>query len=198
MPIDSDFYKIHTHGGAFADELLISAHGGYSARTDYFTTPVVLNFYAPDGYVLDDPGARNLMIGGGCPAFETTPVGGQCRNYELSKYQGKHNKTGETYASLAADMAMSRNHRNMVLGLTAQEKKVLGANADLSYSPEMDVLTVRNRLGKKGTPNLAEAVTWALSLHQYKSIHCSFCRVAAHHPGKDAYWNVKRGAHSWA
>ncbi len=202
MPIRDvgDYYKLHTLGGAFADELLISAHGGYSARADYFTIPAdwgnfELKFYAPDGYVLQDPGARRLMIGGGCPAFETLAPGARCRNYKLSKYQGRHGG-GETYASLAADMTVSRSHRNMVLGLTNAERALLPA-VQLNYSPTMDVLTVRNRVLTRHTPNLFEAVGLARGIHPYRVIHCSFCRVAAHHPGRDAAWSTT-GGHAWS
>lgn len=83
-------------------DVIISAHGGFSRRTESFRLPHWvrgLYLYGPHGAVLMDPGIASLS--NEIHAFEVKRGGDTIPNYELSKYQGKHNSSGaETYESI--------------------------------------------------------------------------------------------------
>ncbi|HTY64449.1 MAG TPA: hypothetical protein VMG30_19530 [Acidobacteriota bacterium] len=178
----SEYYKLHRLDN-YADELIISAHGGYTSSTEpFFTQPgVEFVFYCEHGHSLNDPHVRSLMVGRGRPSCGTRSGQVPCMNYELSKYQGRHGDDAESYAEIANAITYAREEYPKLIG---------GGNGQ----PAMDVLTVRYRLNPMRflhTGNLKEAVNWALTKHAYRRIHCNFCRTDlndANAPIDQAQW----------
>ena len=167
---------------------IITAHGGHAVltKTNSFRVhaDTVLQFYSDDTYSVIDPGFTNFLDHVAMPR-EVLSEGDTCFNYILTKYQGRHNKKAETYATIGQDIdAMynaAKTHRANVakynrLGLTAFAKDNVLMAAFKSKVPA--VLTVRNRWFK-GDVTLSLAID-ALK-HVASSIQvidCFFCRSA--------------------
>jgi hypothetical protein len=146
----------------FADNLVISAHGGIAkkAKADCRNTfyGARLNFYVEHGIALYDDGLSMFYN----PAVYTPKIktitypNNLYYNYDLSKYQGRHNNEGETYDRI--------------------EKGVEYSKKAFKEAEVYDVLTMRNRyfMGKNVT--LKDALENIFKLHPYRQVHCSFCR----------------------
>jgi len=83
------------------DECLISAHGGGLSGNVMFSVPsgVSVHFYVPHGFTLQDPGIA--LAAARRQPTETVVGPGQCHDYELSKFQGRHGNNAETYESIS-------------------------------------------------------------------------------------------------
>lgn len=181
MPVGENFYLFKAVSST--PECLISAHGGHD-RERHFQLPagVTVHFYALHGFVLLDPGTAVLNAQITPKESISGPAG--CHDYSLSKYQGRHNASGqETYASIATQVQTTAEART-----DAQAKYIKGAAAGapdwklgmlrdtVTSRKEINIATVRNRFGA-GDMLLSSLIN---AVHvAYPSItifHCSFCR----------------------
>lgn len=145
---------VFSNGGTRSRELLISSHGvhlgllGGKIKVPSWTE---LTFFTPHGKALTDPGVGAVIEGRVAPA-EVKGPGDMVPNYRLSKYQGKHNRAGETYDSIKAILSKSKW--------------------------KVDVLTIRNRWWQFNAGVTLNEVLNELALfgYQYPFIYCSFCR----------------------
>ena len=173
-------FILHTIKGRAANEVIISAHGGYSWDNGYFEVPegFTVNFYNPNGAALvaDAGSLHRFMVGAGFPVFSShrgvakAPPGGPAavaddrihptsaalvHDYSLGYFEGD---TAETI------------HRAMEAGQKAKE--AMGRpEGPIKAVIAIDVLTVRE--GRSAM--LGNAVE--LLSKRYNVIHCSFCRV---------------------
>lgn len=162
------------------DRVIISAHGGREKNTNAFQVPddVVLRFYSDDKNTVLDPGFSNFYSREAAPKEILTETD-KCYDYTLSKYQGSHNKMGETYGSIAkalsgaaktkanllksAETAKSDKSKNLFLNKANQEKMAA-------------VLTVRNRLFRSDI-SLSYAISQVKAVAPHIVIFdCLFCR----------------------
>src|SRR5690348_15019266 len=90
-------------------DCLISAHGGYYKTTKSFEVPLGCSvlFYGEHHKTLSDPGIK--LADTHAKPVETVGPGKDCLNYVLSKYQGSHNKAGETYEKIAGRIEFQDN-----------------------------------------------------------------------------------------
>ena len=122
-------------------DVIISAHGGFARSTESFRLPKwvrALYLYGPHGAVLMDPGIAGLS--NEIHAFEVKRGGDMVQNYELSKYQGSHNTSGdETYESitkLVGTRAISAHEwesQRHQLDAINQKKAALGARVGAAH-----------------------------------------------------------------
>jgi hypothetical protein len=174
IELGSNLYLFLAAIGEYRDALVISAHGGYDGGSGTFDPPAgsSLHFYVPHGSVQSDFGIGRFK--NGVPVFETLEKGQNCHNYALSKYQGRHGgtagKPAETYESIEGNIAAIEDE-------IARQKKYQGRpgyrNDKVIHT--FDVLTIRNR-AFSGDVSLHKALKAALATHQYKDVHCFFCR----------------------
>ena len=162
-----------------SNECLISAHGGYKKTTSAFDLPgeITLKFYGDHGNVLSDPGLELLtkkpVV---VQEYPNTKDGKKVPNYILSKYQGKHSKSGETYGSIAKQLAYD-----------AERLEAFGSQMDyVNNNPSLKqiydslvavhVVTIRNRFGH-ADQNLENVISAVKAYDSsIKIFHCSFCR----------------------
>jgi hypothetical protein len=167
---------------------IISAHGGASIINSTFNSNVTLIFYCPHGNSLMDLGIMpDILLE--TIVHEPPVVAGQCQDYTLSKYQGRHSAGVETYAHVQkmdertvkdAGVFQSDAEGLMETGLTKENVKDFekGFNllAKVGNYRWKDIVTIRNRGGRMD-PMLSEVIAM---LHgagfTYSTIHCSFCR----------------------
>ncbi|HET9983139.1 MAG TPA: hypothetical protein VFQ38_06120 [Longimicrobiales bacterium] len=179
MSIDTDVYLFLADVGVYHDDVVISAHGGYQAKnTPEFAVPTQgsfegLYFYVPHGSLQTDFGLGGFA-GQERAAVEHLEPGRKCFDYELSKYQGRHNKAGETYDTIMRDMAAASEALTKYNTGLAKAPKVYAAK---TRPRQFDVVTIRNRF-RSGDVQLGDLVTRLLNQHDYKRIHCYFCRGA--------------------
>ncbi|MEM6537549.1 MAG: putative adhesin [Pseudomonadota bacterium] len=182
-------------------EALVSAHGGFLKGNKTFTVPqgMTVNFWAPHGYVLKDPGIQAMYRTRGLSPVETVPGGKSSIDYALTKYQGSHGgskgKPAETYSSIANAIAGEDKRVEDYLDrlLKAKnEKEAERFQQQLASSGAMNVITIRNRK-LRGTVWLSELVKQVQKKQpNIKSIHCSFCR-ASMVSQSDPQWSIAKG-----
>jgi len=124
IPLGEKYYLFKHSDGPVdpsTDHLLISAHGGYMnlfgpLGSKHITVPswTQLHFYGGHGATLQDPSVYGIMKGD-FQVLETQGPGTTVTNYELSKYQGKHNTGGtETYGSISDNIDRNTNQLNYI------------------------------------------------------------------------------------
>lgn len=166
-----------------ANRVIISAHGGRSKNTKDFRVPkdMVLRFYSEDTNTVLDPGFSNFYEKEAAPK-EIVYEGEPCFNYSLSKYQGGHNKMGETYDSIAKTINSAAKQRKSLL-TDAGHAESVGKTKQANIMKNMAaghklaaVLTIRNRV-------MRGDVSLAFALEQVKAVEpkivivdCLFCR----------------------
>jgi hypothetical protein len=184
---------------------VISAHGLQAKINGAYPAPkMALYFYAPHGYVLQDPGLVRVNDGR-TNCYEEIDPGEAQQDYELSKYQGYHSKANETYGYIQKDMQApnlraqiekepiadfkwikDEGERTALIAKRQQEKaaKIAGVKEF-----NMDVITIRHRRGwHSGTVTLFQILNFLYGQgYKYSGIHCSFCRGPR--TGKDESWN---------
>ena len=173
VDIDGKMYLIKKSATGYSPSLVISAHGGIKKNNSptFFTKWGTLHFYSVHGKVTDDLGIRNFCSGGKeDQRTESLGPNSRCYNYDLSKYQGRHNKAGETYESIEKDQDYTDIFNQMLL--EAGDKAPAGSKMMMNF----DVLTIRNRWNTGGNVVLSAALEAVGKLHQYTDVHCYFCR----------------------
>jgi hypothetical protein len=171
--------------GAAAPNLIMSSHGGFGLTNGRTTVPAwtSLHFYAPHRMALLDPKIGNV-IEGKAHAYQLARSGESVNDYDLSKYQGKHSKSGETYQSIQDTLGSETRLRD--LNQVALSNPDAARKAGFSFVPEetiaqyrqYDILTVRNRWWMSGV-KLSDALSRLEKAgRRYAHIHCAFCRVS--------------------
>lgn len=178
----SDHFKIFKSdydGGSTSDICLISAHGGGGRAGRQFTVRgnATIVFMVPEGQGVRVPSVNPANVAfymegfqrlrdGDQAGYQVVRPGELCPDYDLQKFQGRHNPGNhETYADI--DDAITEVAIPVVLHL-----------AKRNFA---DVVTVRNRRSlttRWHTPTLSEIVN-LLALkpaYDYRYILCSFCR----------------------
>jgi hypothetical protein len=130
-----------------------------------------------------DPKIANV-IEGKAHVYQRAGSGETVNDYDLSKYQGKHSKSGETYESIGKTLGSETRLRD--LNLLAQTNPDAARKVGFSFVPEetiaqyrqYDILTIRNRWWMSGL-KLSDVLS-QLSKHgrRYANIHGAFCRVS--------------------
>lgn len=179
-PIGDNFYLFKSP--ISTPECLISAHGGHE-RERHFQVPsgLTVHFYALHGFTLMDPGTA--LLNAKVAPKESITGPGKCHDYSLSKYQGSHNKAGESYTTIADQLKNTAASRT-----DAQQKYMVeaakGAPAwklsmlrdKVTTQNPVNVVTVRNRVGA-GDQLLSTLINAVHSAFPEITIfHCSFCR----------------------
>lgn len=183
-PIGDNFYLFKSP--ISTPECLISAHGGHE-RERHFQVPsgVTVHFYALHGFTLSDPGTALLNVE--VQPKESIRGPGACHDYSLSKYQGKHNKAGESYKSIANQIQNTARER------TAAQQKYMEAAAkgtpdfkmsilrdNVTSRKPVNIVTVRNRVGA-GDMLLSTLIAAVRTTYPSITVfHCSFCRSSMH------------------
>jgi putative adhesin Stv-like protein len=162
----------------FQDNVIISAHGGInrSAKADLAVDArLSLKYYVVHGVVLPDPGYQPFASPTPPVATETVQgsQGETTYNYELSKYQGSHNKAGETYGTIQGASSRGISHNDLLDELFPDgnlPQNVAGRQT------LFDVVSIRNRWWTGGSD--LKAILALILKHRGKGgiIHCSFCR----------------------
>lgn len=191
--------------------LIITSHGGYHERAvggrranGWTRVPswTTLFFYAEHGYVLKDPGTRELL--GHRPAQEGSP-GTEVPNYVLSKFQERSDGAGtETYDTIvqgivtthefwqlqkdglaahgldldaAADAEDTEQRIAQIeANATGAQKQIIGLQKGKRQVELYDVLTVRKRRLKRDMTLRDVLAQLDHAGYRYPEIHCSFCR----------------------
>jgi hypothetical protein len=174
------------------DAVVITAHGGES--TSKRTKPpagVQLYYYCPDTYACIDPGVTGIITGL-VKYYEAKPGGEETKDYGLGKFQGKHGgaktKEGEeTYRDFQVKVHPDFRRDIVEKFFTGQFK----VDALAQIRPvTMDIVSVRNRRFHRD-PTLWEVIEALQKAgHDYKHVHCSFCRVPA--KGKWESWSTSQ------
>ncbi len=203
MPSTGD-YKAHAvgskiylwHGESRKDTVVISSHGGFTHQNKPFKVPayMTVQFMAPHGYILKDPGLQTAAVGA-VPSFDNYTASKQCPDYELTKYQGRHGGEKETYEFIGRDM-----HRGARIRQFEAINKSIGAPQMTELEKEQiknvvaDIITVRNRKFMKA-PTLSEIIaTLEKNKIRYKNVVCAFCRCRSDLADSfDRSWNAKQG-----
>ena len=179
IEVGSHFYLFKSKTNT--TDCLISAHGGYERNVGSFEPKnCSLLFYGEHEKYLSDPGLR-LMYLSGLHVVEEIPnrETKSSINYILSKYQGRHNESGETYERIAGKIESEDQSIGNLLDRIAKAKDDKGrerAQDQLKMYKSMNVLTIRNRWWRSDL-SLESAVTAAKkALPSLTRFHCSFCR----------------------
>ncbi len=171
-------------------DLIISAHGGFVSENRCFTVPkgITLHFYGEHGASLIDPGIAEFFRNQGrALATESVGPGEKCRNYLLSKYQGKHNKVGETYGQINQTVdtrdRVRVNNFKLLMGASSttnpDKQKADRLMEQLEAGPGGSVLTIRNRWNVVFGIPLEDAIKAAKKeMPTLSDFHCIFCRSA--------------------
>ena len=159
------------------DDVIISAHGGIkrSAGEDLTVKPnLTLKYYVDHGLTQGDFGLGKFAAPTPPVAVQTVLAGGKTYNYELSKYQGRHNEKGkETYATIQTQSDNAKRHNT-----TLDVEFPNGV-----YPPNVarrqqlfDVVSIRNRWWTSGSD--LKTILDLILKHRGKgaTIHCFFCR----------------------
>lgn len=174
VDIDGKMYLIKKSAIGYAPSLVISAHGGITKKNSptFNTKWGTLHFYSEHGEVTDDLGIRNFCTGGK-ESQRTTgkglPPTSLCFDYDLSKYQGSHNKAGETYGSIEEAQSYVDSFNQLLI--EAGDRAPKGSKMMVDF----DVLTIRNRWNNKNV-TLSQALAAVGALNKYDDVHCYFCR----------------------
>lgn len=172
IDIDGKMFLIKKSATAYALSLVISAHGGIKKNNSpqFHTKWGTLHFYSVHGTVTNDKGIRNFCYGGPeTQRTESLVATSQCYDYDLSKYQGSHNKSGETYESIEKVQDYTDKFNQMLL--EAGDRAPLNSKIMVDF----DVLTIRNRWNNKNVI-LSAALEAVGKLDKYAEVHCYFCR----------------------
>jgi hypothetical protein len=172
VDIDGKMYLIKKSQNSYAPSLVISAHGGIkqNGSPTFHTRWGTLHFYSVHGQVTNDLGIRNFCTGGKeSQRTESLAATAKCFDYDLSKYQGKHNKAGETYESIEADQDYVDQFNALLV--EAGDRAPAGSKMMVDF----DVLTIRNRWNSRNV-TLSAALSAVGGLNQYSDVHCYFCR----------------------
>jgi len=185
-----------TKGGASKRKAVISAHGGAASSTGMAGAPSsTLIFYSPHGHILNDPSLEAILAGTVMPYGDAINSKAS-PDYELAKYTDttgkvKHNKAGETYATVAGlDSRFASAHKtysdqvSMLAEMVTAEggdqyfgSFVQSSNLERMYkSLPMDIITIRNRFWHS-SPKLSDVLRLLGQYgYHYDEIHCNFCR----------------------
>lgn len=132
-------------------------------------------FYGPHGYTLKDPGVYGITTRT-IPWLEKCVANRLAQDYELTKFQGRHGKGGETYEFIGKTMHpghyeayIEKMFPNPVFRADAM-KQVAGK------SVAMDVITIRNRRVFSNPTLFSLILALQNRGFNYREIHCSFCR----------------------
>ena len=166
-----------------ADNLVISAHGGIRKKNSpQFTVPnnFVLQFYSDHGKVTDDFGLHNFANGGRNSQMRgLLGPNNQCYDYDLSKYQGRHNNANESYESIMSNQKLPEERRRGQFHQLNNVRDILDQGMqfpEVKKYTDFDVLTIRNRFGSGGV-KLSEALRMLVDRNlYYRVVHCYFCR----------------------
>jgi hypothetical protein len=189
-----------TKGAPSNKKAVITAHGGGAWISGMGSAPsCTLVFYSPHGHILNDPSLSAIISGSVLPCGE--PVNSKAsQDYSLAKYTDttgkiKHNKAGETYATVgglddafkqqtaSANSRIAMNNEAISAGVKVPGidlhqvvKSATAEEARYAAGVSMDVITIRNR-GWLSSPKLSEVITllWKYG-YKYDEIHCNFCR----------------------
>ncbi|MFT3768634.1 MAG: hypothetical protein QM820_24575 [Minicystis sp.] len=191
--------------------LIITSHGGYHERAVGNRLPngwtrvpswTTLYFYAQHGYILKDPGTRELL--GHRPA-QVGSAGEEVPNYVLSKFQETGGDAGvETYDSIKQGIVTTHEFLQLQKDGLAEhgldldtatdpedtEQRITEIEANATGAQKMmitvqkgkrqvelyDVLTVRKRRLKWDMTLREVLVELDRAGYRYPEIHCSFCR----------------------
>jgi hypothetical protein len=199
----NDHMKLHRLNHTSSKHILISSHGHWQDHFGEFDVPegTTLIFYCDDGDTQSDTGAASFLQGTGV-AFKDENVlkyGARCKNYHLTKFQGRHGRPSETYQAIGGWLANRPDWIQQVNDAVAEFEQLkdkgtklssvqrglweqLQKNIDYFGSPsipDVDVITIRHRplLAQEGA--LLEDVIQAAQAHNqdYTFFHCSFCRA---------------------
>jgi hypothetical protein len=172
IDINGKMYLIKKSLTGYAPSLVISAHGGIkeNGAPTFHTKWGTLHFYSVHGQATDDLGIRNFCSGGkDNQRTESIVATSNCYDYDLSKYQGKHNNVGESYESIEGSQNYVDDFNELLL--QAGDRAPKGSKQMVDF----DVLTIRNRWYNKNV-TLSQALSAIGKLNQYADVHCYFCR----------------------
>lgn len=169
-------------------DCIISAHGGYIFENRSFTVPqgVTLQFFSVHSSTLSDPGIGAFQKSQAqAKPVETITGGNSCRNYLLSKYQGRHNEMDETYEKIADGVGKQDTLRSAFAAklfkdastTTGSPDKVEQTLLNLARNHGGSVLTVRNRFDVVTGVPLQDAIKAAKKeMPTLRVFYCLFCR----------------------
>lgn len=169
-------------------DCIISAHGGYMSENRSFTVPsgITLQFFSVHSSTLTDPGINAFQKNQAqAKPVETIQGGATCRNYLLSKYQGRHNEMDETYEKIATGVSNQDTLRsafgnklfNDASTTTGSQDKVEQTLLNLARNHGGSVLTVRNRFDVVFGVPLQDAIKAAKKeMPTLRVFYCLFCR----------------------
>ncbi len=157
-----------------------------------FTVPkgITLHFYGEHGASRIDPGIADFFRNQGrALATESIGPGAKCRNYLLSKYQGKHNKlkVSETYQVIKTTVdtrdLVRTNHFKVLTSASStanpNPQRAQNAMDQLVSGPGGSCLTIRNRWNVHFGVPLEDAIKAAKKeMPTLTDFHCIFCRSA--------------------
>jgi hypothetical protein len=154
-------------GQRTSDTAIISAHGETPFINGTFPPGnYSLVFFCPHGHDLVDPGLVKFWerkVEWQVPIV-TSPF---CQDYVLTKYQGKHNKAGETYELI----------QNLPDQVWSQPPDIITVSPDTSG---FSFLTFGDSI------KLSALITMIFEKrYHYTSFHCSFCRGTGPLIGED-------------
>ena len=167
---------------------VISAHGGYIFENRSFTVPngVALKFFANHGNAAMDAGMSTFLnkLAGAQPV-ETLVANQVCKNYLLTKYQGRHGEENETYATIMRDVDGIDTARQKWMDRIDKAKQEGGKEATLnSYLLSLakisgaSVITIRNRFNVLTGIPLADVIRDVRRVEPtISNFYCSFCRA---------------------
>ncbi len=158
IEIGRNLYLFSKSAGKNANDLVITAHGSYKSKDLIGTTVpsgVTLHFLVRENFALKDPGLDGFLKNRHNYIGEDKYAGQAVRNYELTKYQGKHSNDAETYMDIATNV---------------DSQPGMGT---------YNVLTVRNRWSNSTVTLKDMFEELRKNGHSYIQVYCSFCRVAS-------------------
>jgi len=198
--IGATLYLFHRQGN-FANDVVISAHGGYPRnRPTFFNVPNDVQFLF---YSLHDEPATDFGLAGFTNSTskikETKAAGAECVNYNVSKYQERAAGKGlwsfqgfrrmgrskESYGTIADNLTSADELNDMYAGaLATMTPQEIQAKYSITRPiPLFDVVTIRNRwfsgdaAYSSGMLDLRTVLERVQQVHTYATVHCFFCRV---------------------
>ena len=107
IEIGRNLHIFSKSAGKSANSLVITAHGGYKSKDlvgIVVPAGVTLHFLVRENYGLKDPGLDGFLNNRHNYIGEDRSAGQSVRNYQLTKYQGKHGNDAETYMDIAKNV----------------------------------------------------------------------------------------------
>ncbi|MFT5692335.1 MAG: hypothetical protein ACI92E_001667 [Oceanicoccus sp.] len=209
--LDHRMYLLMPRGGA--SQVVISAHGGRQRNTSTFKVPsdTILRFYSDDLKITNDPGFKNFYQGEAAPK-EVVSEGDNCYDYTLTKYQGSHNKQGETYGSIAKVVNETLQAHGELMSAAAQIYDNFGSSIGSSSKSDYDRFRKRYSSALQGAANnkmIAALTIRNRTFHSHMSLNtaielvksvapeivlfdCLFCRCLASGTESDDVMVVRR------